>query len=121
MSQVEFDVIIVKNFMVPMRDGVRLATDIYKPAINGKAVEGKFPTVLERTPYNKELRCDYKGMYYAKRGYVFVVQDCRGRYQSEGEFYGYANESPDGYDTVEWIAEQDWSNGKVGTQGTSYG
>ncbi|GAG17326.1 unnamed protein product, partial [marine sediment metagenome] len=76
MSESEYDVIIVKDFMVPMRDGVRLATDIYIPAKDGKAVEGKFPAILERTPYNKEMMgfAD-KAIYFSKKGYVFVVQD----------------------------------------------
>ena len=85
-------------------------------------VQGKFPTLLERTPYNKERKGNVeKAYYFVKRGYVFVVQDCRGRFKSEGEFYGYANEPPDGYDAVKWIVEQRWSNGKVGAMGTSYG
>jgi predicted acyl esterase len=62
-----------------------------------------------------------KGSYFAKRGLIFVAQDCRGRFKSEGEFYGYADEPIDGYDTVEWIAGQSWSDKKVGTMGTSYG
>ncbi len=122
MSESEYDVIIVKDFMVPMRDGVRLATDIYIPAKDGETVERRFPAILERTPYNKEMmEFDVKATYFSKKGYVFVVQDCRGRYKSEGGFYGYANESLDGFDTVEWMAGQPWSDGKVGTQGTSYG
>ena len=55
MSESEYDVIIVKDFMVPMRDGVRLATDVYLPARDGEAVEGRFPAILERTPYNKDM------------------------------------------------------------------
>ncbi len=122
MSESEYDVIIVKDFMVPMRDGVRLATDVYIPAKDGEAVEGGFPAILERTPYNKDMMgFTDKAIYFSKKGYAFVVQDCRGRYKSEGDFYGYGNESLDGFDTVEWMAGQPWSDGKVGTQGTSYG
>ena len=122
MSESEYDVIIVKDFMVPMRDGVRLATDVYIPAKDGEAVEGRFPAILERTPYNKDMMgFTDKAIYFSKKGYAFVVQDCRGRYKSEGDFYGYGNESLDGFDTVEWMAGQPWSDGKVGTQGTSYG
>lgn len=121
MSVLKYDVIVAKDIMVPMRDGVRLATDIYRPGRGGEAVVGKFPTVLERTPYNKEgALFEFKASYFTKRGYVYALQDCRGRYKSEGEFYIYANEAVDGYDAVEWIAEQPWSDGKVGTQGTSY-
>ena len=122
MSEVEYDLAIMKDVMVNMRDGVRLATDVYRPAREDVIVEGKFPTILERTPYNKEQPgMVKKAEYFVKRGYNFVAQDCRGRFKSEGEFYGYANEPPDGYDAVEWIAEQRWSDGKVGTMGTSYG
>lgn len=121
MSKAEYDVVAFKNVMIPMRDGVRLATDIYRPAMGAEVAEGRLPTVLERTPYNKE-RGDFpeKGNYFTRRGYVLAVQDCRGRFKSEGEFYGYRDDPPDGYDTVEWIAKQPWSDGKVGTMGTSY-
>ncbi|MCW3978730.1 MAG: CocE/NonD family hydrolase [Candidatus Bathyarchaeota archaeon] len=122
MSRPEYEIIVVKDFMAPMRDGLKLATDIYRPAMGGEASEGRFPAILERTPYNKERKGNVeKANYFVKRGYVLVAQDCRGRFKSEGEFYGYANEPPDGYDTVEWIAGQPWSDGKVGTMGTSYG
>jgi len=122
LSEVEYDLAIMKDAMVNMRDGVRLATDVYRPAREGGIIEGKFPTIFERTPYNKEQTgMVEKAEYFVKRGYNFVAQDCRGRFKSEGEFYGYANEPPDGYDAVEWIAEQKWSDGKVGTMGTSYG
>lgn len=107
MSKVEYDIVVMKDVMVSMRDGVRLATDIYRPARNGGIVERKFPTILDRTPYNKEqIGMVEKADYFVKRGYNLVVQDCRGRFKSEGEFYGYANEPPDGYNTVEWIAMQ---------------
>ena len=122
MSKIEYEVVVSKDVMVSMRDGVRLATDIYRPARDGEAVKGRFPTILERTPYNKErLSFIEKADYFTKRGYATVVQDCRGRFKSEGEFYGCADDPPDGYDTVEWIAGQPWSDGKVGTMGTSYG
>lgn len=122
MSKIEYDIIVSKDVMIPMSDDVRLATDIYRPARNGEAVKGKFPTILERTPYDKKQPgMVEKAEYFVKRGYVFAAQDCRGRFKSEGEFYGYANEPPDGHDTVEWLARQPWSNGKVGTMGTSYG
>jgi hypothetical protein len=118
----EYDVFIIKNVMVPMRDGVRMATDIYRPARNGEPIPEKLPVLLERTPYDKSEseRVRMNGEYYASRGYVVVIQDVRGRYKSEGTFYFLKNEGEDGYDTVEWIARQPWCNGSVGTIGTSY-
>jgi predicted acyl esterase len=97
---------------VAMRDGVRLATDVYLPE-----GDGPFPAVLQRTPYNK-LGVTSAGEYNA-RGYALVVQDQRGRYRSEGEYRPHENELHDGYDTVEWIAAQPWSDGKVGVSGAS--
>jgi len=118
-SAPSYEVVLAKDLMVEMRDGVHLATDIYRPAMNGAPVQGRFPTILIRTPYNKDsVRTEAE--YFAKRGYVSVVQDCRGRFKSEGEFYLLKNEGPDGYDTIEWIAKQPWSNGLVATTGTSY-
>lgn len=107
------------NVMVPLRDGVRLATDLYFPAANGQRLSGRFPVVLIRTPYDKTAKAGL-GRYYAERGYVAAMQDVRGRYASEGTFYPFAHEAPDGYDTVEWLAAQPWCNGKVGTFGQSY-
>ena len=107
--------------MVPMRDGVRLATDIYSP-IGGNSAAGEFPAVLERTPYDKHAPPRPEdGHFFASRGYVVVFQDIRGRFNSEGSFVKYLDDPNDGYDTVEWIARQSWSNGKVGTFGISYG
>jgi uncharacterized protein len=128
-----FEVGVVKDVMVPMRDGVKLATDIYYPAKDGAPAPGKYPVLVSRTPYGKnpappppgsmtpeeQLRRN-PAAYFASRGYVVVLQDCRGRYNSEGTFYLDVNEGPDGYDTVEWAARQTWSNGKVGTYGGSY-
>ncbi len=109
------------NTMVSMRDSVRLATDIYKPAINGAAAPGPFPVLLERTPYDKAAPGNADmGRYYARRGYVCVLQDVRGRFASEGEWYPFAKEAPDGYDTIEWLAAQPWCDGQVGTMGGSY-
>jgi len=107
--------------MVPMRDGVRLATDLYFPARQGKPAEGSFPVVLERTPYDKSSSGNFQnGAYFARRGYICAVQDVRGRFAGEGEWYAFAKEAPDGYDTVEWLAEQERCNGKIGTMGGSY-
>jgi putative CocE/NonD family hydrolase len=121
----KFEVIVAKNVMVPMRDGVKLATDVYIPARGGAVVPDKFPVLVSRTPYGKDPAPDLPdwenvAYHFAKLGYVVVEQDCRGRYNSQGTFYIDINEGQDGYDTVEWAASQPWSNGKVGTYGGSY-
>jgi putative CocE/NonD family hydrolase len=120
----EYDVAVEQKVFVDMRDGVRLACDVYRPAIGDTPVEGSFPTVLERTPYNR-ARSDLflTGNFFASRGYNVVYQDCRGCYDSEGlfkHFFDDWNEAFDGHDTVEWIAKQPWSDGKVGTTGLSF-
>ncbi len=120
-SYQQYDAICRSNVMIPMRDGVRLATDIYFPALGGQPAPGKFPVILERTPYDKAGSGNVtNGTYYARRGYVCAIQDVRGRFVSEGEWYPFAKEAPDGYDTVEWLAAQEWSDGQVGTMGASY-
>ena len=117
----EYEVVVTTNAMVPMRDGVRLATDIHRPAKRGVAVSEPLPVILQRTPYNKaQLDTAELCQYFVQRGYVFAVQDCRGCFASEGELYFLAQEPNDGYDAVEWIAQQPWCNGKIGTMGTSY-
>ncbi len=104
-----------------MRDGIRLSADVYRPD-----QEGKYPVLLLRTYYGKCNRdlgdADLKEFiyYFVTRGYVVVVQDCRGRYDSEGEFYIEIYDFDDGYDTIEWCGTQEWSNGKVGMFGCSY-
>jgi len=118
-SWMEYDVIVEKNVRVPMRDGVSLAADLYLPARGGKVAEGRFPAIMERTPYDKESKVN-EGRYFARRGYVAVMQDVRGRFQSEGEWYPFAKEAPDGYDSVEWAAAQPWCDGNIGTMGGSY-
>ena len=121
-SQIEYEVVKQSNVMVPARDGVRLATDIYFPAKDGVRVDGTLPTVMERTPYDKERSANLAtAEYFASRGYVVAFQDTRGRFNSEGSFVKYLSEPKDGYDTVEWIAGQPWSDGKIGTFGISYG
>jgi putative CocE/NonD family hydrolase len=97
-----------------MRDGVTLKADIYRPK-----ADGKYPVLLQRTPYDKRGAQTF-GMKAAERGYVVVVQDVRGRYTSEGDFYTFKNEMNDGYDTVEWVAALPYANGKVGMFGGSY-
>ena len=97
-----------------MRDGVALRADIYRPK-----AQGKFPVLLQRTPYDKTNPMSF-AVEAAQRGYVVIIQDVRGRFRSEGEWYPFQHESRDGYDTVEWAAALPYSNGKVGMFGASY-
>ena len=121
-SEPDYEVTVEKDIMVDMRDGVRLATDIYHPTINGQPVERPLPVLLQRTPYDKESgRMEEEARYFCQRGYVVVLQDNRGRFKSEGNFHKYIQDANDGYDCVEWVAKQPWSNGTTGTYGTSYG
>lgn len=116
------EVIIDRKVLIPMKDGTRLAADIYRPN-----ADGSFPAIVERTPYNREesviLRTGTP-RYFAERGFVFIVQDVRGRFGSEGTWYPFVDdgwgERQDGYETIEWIARQPWCNGKVATVGGSY-
>ena len=120
-SEAKYGVAVLRDVMVPMRDGVHLATDVYLPTdAKGTVVAEGLPTVLQRTPYNKE-RGASTAHYYASRGYAVVFQDNRGRYKSEGVWGGFVNDDvADGYDLCAWIGQQPWSNGKVGMIGTSY-
>ncbi len=108
------DVTVEHGVKVTMRDGVVLRADIYRPK-----EEGRFPVLLQRTPYNKAGGAEF-GMHAAGMGYVAIIQDVRGRYTSEGEWYPFKWESQDGYDSVEWAASLPYSNGKVGMFGGSY-
>ena len=110
------------DIMVTMRDGARLATDVYLPAEDGALLPGPFPVVLERTPYLKTRNQTNTpdGAFWASRGYVFVTQDCRGRHKSDGVFISYPVEGDDGVDTMAWIVKQPWCNGKVAVTGSSY-
>lgn len=99
---------------VPTRDGVMLSTDIYR----AKTVE-RAPVLLMRTPYNKD-RAKASAERFAAAGYIAVVQDCRGRYESEGDFVPYNSEGQDGYDAIEWLGKQAWCNGRIGMWGGSY-
>lgn len=114
LSQPKFEVKVLASTMIPMRDGIKLSTDIYLPQ-----TDGKVPLILIRTPYKKEMT-EIQGRYYARRGYAVAVQDCRGRFGSEGVWEPFLNEPKDGYDAIEWLAAQPWSNGKVGMIGGSY-
>jgi uncharacterized protein len=104
-----------KSVRVKMRDGVELVADIVRPAD-----DAKHPAILERTPYGREILSQLEGEWWAKRGYVHIVQDVRGRNDSDGEWSPFRNERKDGYDTIDWIAKQGWSDGKVGMIGGSY-
>jgi uncharacterized protein len=109
-----YEVTFEHNVRAKMRDGVTLRADVYRPK-----ADGKFPVLLQRTPYDKTNATSF-GWRAAARGYVVVVQDVRGRFASEGDWYTFKNESNDGYDTVEWAAALPYSNGKVGMFGGSY-
>jgi uncharacterized protein len=110
-----------KDVAVPMRDGVRLFADIYQPEAVDRPTA--LPVVLIRLPYGKGepyCRMPAHGRFWARKGYVCVVQDVRGKFLSEGEFEAFRHETDDGYDTIEWITRQPWCDGKVGVTGESY-
>lgn len=113
-SQPKYQVKVEAGVRVPMRDGVNLSTDIYLPIGAGKA-----PVILVRTPYRKEMD-ELQARFFARRGYVFAVQDVRGRFASEGKWEPMVHEGRDGYDAIEWLARQPWASGKVGMIGGSY-
>jgi putative CocE/NonD family hydrolase len=102
---------------IPMRDGVTLRADIWRPSS-----DGRFPVLVYRTPYGRKFaEKDFTTFEHAvERGYAVLIQDVRGRYDSGGEFRPYENEGHDGFDTIEWAARQSWSNGEVGSFGLSY-
>ena len=129
------EIVVEHDVMVRMRDAVRLATDIYRPVdLHGES-KSPLPVIMERTPYDKRgvSRSEFSSNcpkpatrvelaeFFAGHGYVVVMQDCRGRYKSEGEFTKYVNEAEDGYDTVTWLLRQPWCNGAIATMGLSYG
>jgi len=106
-----------RNVPVPMRDGVVLFADVYRPA-----GPGPYPTLLQRTPYDKQnVGASVPFIFRAaESGYAVVVQDVRGRFASEGAFLAFVNERQDGYDTLEWLSAQPWCNGNIGMFGGSY-
>jgi len=117
----KYQVRLDKSVMVPMRDGVRLSTDFYFP----EGLEGPFPVILMRTPYNKKNWREPEPFmsptrFFAGQGYVVAVQDVRGKFESEGQYVFAGNDARDGYDMTSWLAKQFWSNGKVGAYGCSY-
>jgi putative CocE/NonD family hydrolase len=118
-----------RDLMIPARDGVMLATDVYRPQ-----GAGPFPVLLERTPYDKaapsrseriaavaaaKSRAEVAACFVA-HGYAVAYQDCRGRYRSGGQFTKYLSEAEDGFDTLAWLRQQPWCDGRVGTFGLSY-
>ncbi|MFC5278926.1 CocE/NonD family hydrolase [Halorubrum rubrum] len=123
-SAPEYGVAVRHDATVETRDGVALATDVYRPADpeTGEPIDEPKPALLVRTPYDKRARerVEQAGNWYAERGYVVALQDVRGRYASDGEFYLLVNEAEDGADTVEWLADRPYCDGQVGTMGTSY-
>src|ERR1035437_7308449 len=108
-----------RGVKVAMRDGTQLVADVYRPNI-----PGKFTVLLQRTPYNRASSSDFSPQTFAfrpaSRGYIVIMQDVRGRFESEGEWYPFKYEERDGYDTVEWAAALPYSDGRVAMFGASY-
>ncbi len=115
---------VVRGAMVSMRDGVRLLTDVYLPADRTARPSGnRHPAMLIRMPYGIREAYAYMpavGRFWARRGYAAVVQDVRGRFGSEGEWRPLVHEVDDGYDTIDWVADQPWCDGRVAMTGESY-
>lgn len=104
-----------ESVRIPMRDGVRLSARIFRPK-----TATKLPVILVRTPYSKAYELPRNYVPFVDGGYAVVIQDVRGRYESEGVFEPFTQEPYDGDDTLNWIAKQSWSNGKIGMMGGSY-
>jgi uncharacterized protein len=116
LSAPQYQVLMQNHVPVRMRDGVMLSADIYRPD-----APGKFPTLLWRSPYSNNGADNVEqSQWFAQRGYVVVVQDVRGKYDSGGTYTLFRDEANDGYDTDEWVGAQPWSNGKIGAMGGSY-
>lgn len=111
------EIVMENRIAVPMRDGVNLYADIYRPA-----GEGKWPVIVSRTPYSTERAPSAytSALFFSRRGYAYVYQDVRGRHESDGKWEPFRDDIEDGYDTIEWAAKQPWSNGKVAMEGGSY-
>lgn len=114
-----FEVISAKGVKVPVRDGVTLVTDIYYPGRNGAVASGKFPVIMERTPYGAHT-AERWAPYFVQRGYIAIGQNVRGRYGSGGRWAPLVDDVNDGYDMAQWLGRQPWFSGKFGTVGTSY-
>ena len=114
-------VIVERDVWIPMRDGVLLQADVWRPA-----AEGRYPVLLQRTPYNRAdsfavvVNAGIEPLRAVANGFVVVIQDTRGRFGSQGHFDPFRWEAADGYDTVQWLAGQAYSNGNVGMYGASY-
>jgi len=122
---VSYGIVISKDVMLEMRDGIHLATDVYRPARDGELVSGRYPTIVCLTPYDKgERRYTEIADFFVPHGYAVALQDLRDRHRSEGTDEYFHSATPhtgeDGYDTIEWIAAQGWSNGRTGMVGSSY-
>jgi uncharacterized protein len=116
-----YEVLERRDLMVAMRDGVRLATNVFLPAREGRPADGRFPMVVVRTPYGKDFgTATALPAQFVPHGYALVIQDVRGRYGSEGRWRPLSDDGPDGADLLAWIAAQPWSDGKAGMIGTSY-
>jgi putative CocE/NonD family hydrolase len=111
------DILIENRLPIRMRDGITLYADVYRPVGSGR-----HPVLVSRTPYSTERypTAYDAAVYFARRGYVYVFQDVRGRHESDGVWEPFFNDEKDGYDTIEWAAKQAWSDGKVAMQGGSY-
>ncbi|MFE8699677.1 CocE/NonD family hydrolase [Cytobacillus sp. FJAT-54145] len=115
-AQKKYAVSIKRDIKVPMRDGVLLSADIYMPV-----TDVPVPGIVVRTPYLKTSNTTHEnGTYFAEQGFATMYMDVRGRGDSEGEFHAYFQDANDGYDTIQWMAEQEWCDGKIGTMGGSY-
>ncbi len=115
---IEHDIVQLKDIPLTMPDGIKLLNDIYHPKKHGR-----YPVLLIRVPYNKTSAQSYTlahPIWYARHGYVVIVQDTRGRYGSEGDFYPLLKDADDAYETMNWAAKLPYSNGKIGTYGYSY-
>lgn len=117
-------VVVARGLRAPMRDGISLSTDIYRPARDGEPLPGPFPAIMTRSPYDtrsgrgpsSQAR---NGEFFAARGYLYAAQDVRGAFESDGDFVLLDGEGPDGHDAIEWLASLPYCDGNVGTQGTS--
>ena len=117
LSPAAYEVRVLFDIKMKARDGVKLSNDVYLPR-----GPGPFPTIVTRTPYeNSSENLMNWGIFWAQRGYAAVLQDTRGRYDSDGDFYPWRSDPDDGDDTFDWIANQAWCDGKIGTWGRSYG
>lgn len=114
-SEAAFEVEVRTDVMISMRDGVELSANLFLPK-----TQGKFPVILVRSPYGKGNEKQGDGLFYAGSGYVYIIQDCRGKGASQGQWEPFVNERNDGQDTQKWLLNQPWCNGSIGTSGGSY-